>query len=288
MQYIVLDLEWNTAYSKKKKGFVNEIIEFGAAKLNEEFEVISTFSSLVQPQISPKLNSHVKKLTSISNEELKGEDPYEEVFQQFADWSCEDEERIYLSWGDMDIRTLISNNQFFFQDPKIPFLPEYVDFQAYFMHLKGLPKAKQIGLSDAAKMIDEDPEQFVHHRALEDSLLAAVILRDIYEEESFEEAIFDCDEEFYKRILFKPYYLDDIRDKLVDQDMLGCKCMNCGRPAEQITDWKYSSNAFHAVFHCPDCNEKYRANVSFKRLYNQVSVKKTVITLKRNRRRPRP
>ncbi len=33
MQYIILDLEWNTAFDKRRKEFVNEIIEFGAVKL---------------------------------------------------------------------------------------------------------------------------------------------------------------------------------------------------------------------------------------------------------------
>ena len=37
MQYIFLDLEWNNAYSKIHHRFVNEIIEIGAVKLNENF-----------------------------------------------------------------------------------------------------------------------------------------------------------------------------------------------------------------------------------------------------------
>ena len=33
MDYVILDLEWNTAYSKSAHKFVNEIIEFGAVKV---------------------------------------------------------------------------------------------------------------------------------------------------------------------------------------------------------------------------------------------------------------
>ena len=37
---MILDLEWNTAYSKSEGQFINEIIEFGAVKLNEKLKVI--------------------------------------------------------------------------------------------------------------------------------------------------------------------------------------------------------------------------------------------------------
>ena len=37
MNYIIFDLEWNNAYSYVSKGFMNEIIEIGAVKLNEGF-----------------------------------------------------------------------------------------------------------------------------------------------------------------------------------------------------------------------------------------------------------
>ena len=36
MSYVILDLEWNSAYSYKLKRFVNEIIEFGAVRLDDE------------------------------------------------------------------------------------------------------------------------------------------------------------------------------------------------------------------------------------------------------------
>ena len=36
MEYIILDLEWNAAYSRRRGGFINEIIEFGAVKADEK------------------------------------------------------------------------------------------------------------------------------------------------------------------------------------------------------------------------------------------------------------
>ena len=38
-EYVILDLEWNGTYSRRIKGFINEIIEFGAVKVDEQLDV---------------------------------------------------------------------------------------------------------------------------------------------------------------------------------------------------------------------------------------------------------
>ena len=53
MQYIILDLEWNTAFDKRRKEFVNEIIEFGAVKLDEQLKR-STPSRVSSNQLSKR------------------------------------------------------------------------------------------------------------------------------------------------------------------------------------------------------------------------------------------
>ena len=39
MNYIILDLEWNGSYSKSERKFINEIIEFGAVKVDNDFNI---------------------------------------------------------------------------------------------------------------------------------------------------------------------------------------------------------------------------------------------------------
>ena len=48
MHYIFLDLEWNNAYSKMHHRFVNEIIEIGAVKLNEELIEVGRFDIFIK------------------------------------------------------------------------------------------------------------------------------------------------------------------------------------------------------------------------------------------------
>ena len=40
MNFVILDLEWNGTYSRRLKGFMNEIIEFGAVKVDECLHVL--------------------------------------------------------------------------------------------------------------------------------------------------------------------------------------------------------------------------------------------------------
>ena len=56
MNFIILDLEWNGAYSKRYKRFVNEIIEFGAVKVDGSFKRLGTFEALIKPQIGKKIS----------------------------------------------------------------------------------------------------------------------------------------------------------------------------------------------------------------------------------------
>ena len=59
MQFIIMDLEWNNAYCKKLKGYINEIIEFGACKVDKDFNVIDEFSVIVKAQVGKKLQGRV-------------------------------------------------------------------------------------------------------------------------------------------------------------------------------------------------------------------------------------
>lgn len=284
MHFIILDLEWNTAYDKYRKEFVNEIIEFGAVKLDEDLEEVSTFSSFVKPVIEKKLTSRVRKLTHITNEDVQNAEKYLPVSKEFAEWVGEDPETVFLSWGDMDVRALISNNQFAFHNPRIPYIHHYVDLQGLFMKAKNLPKAKQIGLSTAAEMIEVDPEQFALHRALGDSLLAAVCFRDIIDDINFHDYLIEVDEDFYKQMLFKPYIIKDITDSGVDKSMLDCYCIACGEHADKRSEWRFSGSSFHAIYECKPCKQRYRVNVQFKRQYSQVTSKKTVVKLKEKKK----
>ena len=76
MQYIVMDLEWNNVYSIKRGGFMNEVIEIGAVRLDEQLCEIDAFSHLIKSQIGKRLRGHVRELTHLTNEDLQSGEPF--------------------------------------------------------------------------------------------------------------------------------------------------------------------------------------------------------------------
>ncbi|MEG2720994.1 MAG: 3'-5' exonuclease, partial [Oscillospiraceae bacterium] len=169
MQYIVMDLEWNNAYSKKLSGFINEVIEIGAVKLDDELNVTDTFSDVVKSQVGKKLQGRVKALTHITNEEISRGIPFQKAISNFAKWLGE-EENLFLTWGDGDIRTLIKNCEYFMGYTHIPFINNYCDLQKYCQSfIDSNITVQQVGLSAAAVALGINPDKFPHHRALDDS-----------------------------------------------------------------------------------------------------------------------
>lgn len=78
MKYVIFDLEWNQPYSNdisfmKRTGLPvsGEIIQIGAIKLDEAFNLEDTFNILVKPQYLKKMHKHVSKLTHITTEDLE-------------------------------------------------------------------------------------------------------------------------------------------------------------------------------------------------------------------------
>ena len=114
MNYIILDMEWNQGYPGAKvfigdtrKPLAGEIIQFGAVKLNSDFEVVDTYTRLVKPVFYRKMHFKVEQLTGISRDELKEASPFAEVFPDFIAWCGEEHE--FLIWGSDDIAMLKQN-----------------------------------------------------------------------------------------------------------------------------------------------------------------------------------
>ena len=110
MSYVILDLEWNTAYSKSVRKFVNEIIEFGAVKVDGDLQILGEFSRLIAPQVKKKLSGRVKELTHLTNEDIADGDSFLAVSRSFTDFVGDS---TVMTWGTTDIHTLMENYELF-------------------------------------------------------------------------------------------------------------------------------------------------------------------------------
>lgn len=111
MQYIVADLEWNGAFSKKAHGYFNEIIEIGAVKLDSQLQPAGRFHAMIKPVVSRKLSDIVTDLTSITEEELENGVTFSQAVSQLRRWMGED--TVFLTWSTTDLLVLMENCRYF-------------------------------------------------------------------------------------------------------------------------------------------------------------------------------
>ncbi len=272
MNYIIMDLEWNNAYMKSTKKFINEIIEIGAVKLNGQLEIIDTYSELIKPAVSKKLRTRIKDLTHITNEDVFGGKPFKEAISLLEKWVGDG--AIVMTWGDTDIRTMLTNFKCFLKKDKIDFIKQYADLQRYCQCFIDMENVQQAGLSYAAECLQIDAEKYPHHRALDDSLLSAECFKKVYNKDKLNEFIKVCDADFYARLAFKPYVIKSKNDPLIDKNLFNCYCDICGGKVEILKKWKFVNQSFRGVFYCANCDREFRVNLRIKKFYDRLDIKR--------------
>lgn len=275
MTFVILDLEWNGAYSRRLKGFMNEIIECGAVKVDDGFQVLDTFEMLIRPQVGKKISGKISDLTSITNEDLADGTQFLQVLGRFRRWAGD---AVVMTWGTSDILALIENFRYFCGSRRIPFLKRYVDLQAYCEQRLDYDRTKQMGLSTAAQLLGIDESEFDHHRALGDSLLSMRCLQKLYFAQELEPFIQDAEnEEFYNRMEFRTVQVCDLNHPLIQPGDLAFCCDVCGRRARRTGEWQLRNKSFRALFYCRHCKRRFYGRVQFKLKYDGMVVKKAVL-----------
>lgn len=269
MNIIILDLEWNSAYCKKTGGFLNEILEFGAVKLDENLNEVDRFQCFVRSSLTKTLRSSTKQLTNITNDQMRSGISLKEVFEKFTEFAGEN---LMFTWSDTDIHVLIDNAKVLLNLKRVPFLYKYADIQKYIMHKTGVT-GNQISLSSCAQSAGIDIEHFTAHRALGDSLCTAEILRKYKIDDDIKGFIVDATmPDYYDRFSFKSYPISDINSPLIDKKELYALCPYCNQKGTRKSKWKYKNRNFSATFVCKECKKKFTGKVRFKKLFDSIDV----------------
>ena len=178
MQYIVLDLEWNQPISYHSPAFRSvggkllfEMIQIGAVKVDESFQVVDSFSQLIQPQHYIRLHPRISRITHITQDDLADAPDFNEAMAAFADWCGED--YVLLTWGCDDISVLAQNMAFFKCETQ---LPKFYDAQRLFGEVTGNPKERK-GLKAAMEQLEivPDEENMPFHNAVNDAYYTALV-----------------------------------------------------------------------------------------------------------------
>ena len=129
MQFIVADLEWNGAYSRKAHGYFNEIIEIGAVKLNEAFQMVDEFHRLIRPQVYTQMHHAISEVTHMDMKELRNSgELFPDAAADFLSWCGGD--AVFCTWGNMDLLELQRNMDYYHMDNPFPKPLFYYDVQS--------------------------------------------------------------------------------------------------------------------------------------------------------------
>lgn len=278
MNYIILDLEWNNVYHKGESRFINEILQIGAVRLDDSFNIVDTFQINVKSALTHKLSGKVIRLTGLTNEDMLSGIPLTEAIKSYNKWAPDDS--VTMTWSTSDLYAIVDNTKTFKLKETFK-ISRYLDLQTFVQgefKLSGIQINNQISLSNAATMLDISICDYDMHTAKDDSIVSALILKKTYNEERFKRNIKDTNNgDFYRRLTFKSYYLKDIKDKRIDSAYLRFHCPVCNNLAERKGKWKYFSNWHRANFMCTACATKLKAMISFKQTYDKMIVKKRIL-----------
>lgn len=281
MNYIIFDLEWNNAYNYKTQKGINEIIEIGAVKLNDNLEIVDTFKQLIKPSLSKKLGSNFKRLTHITMEEIRNSGiSFNDAFADFSRWSSE-RDTVFLSWSNSDLYTLIDNYKRFKNTADIDFMKKYADAQSYCMHFISDYGGNQISLANCAEKFEIDVDTSSLHRALEDCFVTACCLKKVFDKKTFEKYIYDCDLAFFERLVFKPYYLKN--KDMLELENVNLQCPECGSKVRTVGEYEFYNNTFKNAGICDGCGKKFWVFVRAKQTYDNISISQRLIPINKKR-----
>ena len=276
MDIVILDLEWNGTYSRRLKGYINEIIEFGAVKCGPDLSEKDTFSCFVRPQVGKHISSTISHLTSITDENLTGGVTFMQAVSRFKRWAGD---CVLMTWGTSDILTLIENCRYFSGDEHVPFLSRYCDLQLYTQDRMALGRREQVGLARAAELLGLDLTGMDHHRALDDSRMTLAVLRRVYDPTEIRAYVESCGPEFYRRITFKTTYICDLHSPLVEKSHLRFPCPKCGTESRRLGRWTVKNKSFRADFRCTSCGHLFAGRLTIKQKYEGLTVNKKTFPL---------
>ena len=111
---VLFDLEWNIGYQPfifnyhgVQQTLRGEIIEIGAVKIDEDANVLDTFSIHLRPRIFRTLQHHIAKVTGLTQADLDRGEPIVQGLRRFMQWCGPDAE--FAEWGLDDVPVLKQN-----------------------------------------------------------------------------------------------------------------------------------------------------------------------------------
>ncbi len=220
-----------------------EIIQIGAIKTDEKFNIIDKIKINVRPKYYKIMNSHVEKLTGITQSQLTVGETFPQAFRRFKAWCCvgeggskTSEEFRFITWGFDDLGVFADNLTLHGLDPS--FGSDYINLQLIYNRQTNAEHL-QCALSTAAESLGI-PLDVQCHDAFNDAYLTWELCQKL------DMALGLAEYSEYVAALPTPLVKDavqDVRDlkkMLFDRRVVEIPCPKCGGNLKH-GQWLFSS-----------------------------------------------
>lgn len=228
MYYIILDMEWNQAMDRAHTVMEplmlrGEIIQIGAVKCDEDFNLVDRLKINVAPKYYRKMNRHVEKITGITNAMLAKGLPFPEAFDKLREW-CTPEFR-FITWGFDDIAMLADNLRLHGFDPD--YGKDYVNLQLIYKNQVDNERV-QWSLSDAVEKLGI-PLDAQAHDAMNDAWFTYEVCRKLDMNRGLAEysGMSPGQRPVISREVFRG--IGDVRNITANQTVTTVPCPECGK-----------------------------------------------------------
>lgn len=270
--FVVFDLEMNQGYKPftfsyhgVEQTFRGEIIQIGAAKVDENFRVKDTFTITMKPQIFRKLHHHVAKVTGLTQQMLNTGVSVKQGMQRFLDWCGDD--AIFLEWGLDDVPVLKQNLVLLGMDENFP--AEWYDVQQMVSAQFPPAEGEKMNLEAVVERL-KIPMDRPFHDALSDVLYTCEVAQKLDAQRAFAEYPTE-EEQLYAGLARKGEihgfttwygYYDNMAWRN-DPEICRGNCPICGAELKADEYWgKLGSNGYYSLALCDAC--KKQAFILFK------------------------
>lgn len=194
MKYIVIDLEMNAIaqeYVEEREQCKMEVIEIGAVLLDENYQEIGSFVTLVKPQYNTRIEKRYEKLTGIKTGMVESAPYFSEALNMFFQWcdSVSGDSQI-IQWSENDYlqisREIALKNIFLSERDKGYMENSWFNLQEEYGQILGVDR--NLSLKDAVMYAGKD---FMGHQhdALIDARNTAELLSIVRDEVKCKKAL---------------------------------------------------------------------------------------------------
>lgn len=199
--FVVVDLEMCNVPKSGHKHLRNELIQIGAVLLDDELKIADCFMTFVHP-VFGFIDDRIRKLTGISNEDVKDAPEAKEALEMFVNWLPED--AVIVSWSTNDehqIRVEAHHKKIYIPG-LFELFPSWTDCQKTFSDKIEVNRCYR--LSDALSIAGVEYEEGFHD-ALTDARNTAMLFRKMQTEEVFTVSVYYIKEEQVDHLTYNPF-----------------------------------------------------------------------------------